>query len=254
MQVFENEKFGKVRVIEIDGQPWWVLKDVCKALGLNSPHKVAERLDEDERNQIPLIDNIGRNQKTAVITESGLYAVILRSDKPNAKAFRRWITSDILPSIRKHGAYIADETLRKMRDDSSFTNGLIKRLFDEQTQNNNLLEHIDKLAPKARYCDIILQCDSAIPISVIAKDYGMTAVMFNKLLHSLKVQYRSGGTWLLYNEHVGKGYAVSKTYYIRDRVSAIHTYWTQKGRKFIYELLKWRGILPQIEQTQNMGV
>ena len=115
IQVFENKELGKISVIEIDNQLWWVLKDVCVLLGLSSPHKVADRLDENERNQIPLIDGVGRKQNTAIINESGLYDVILRSDKPKAKAFRRWVTAEVLPSIRRHGAYILDEVLEGAR-------------------------------------------------------------------------------------------------------------------------------------------
>ena len=96
---------NEVRTVTIESEPWWVLKDVCNVLGLDSPHKVGNRLDEDERNQIPLIDSLGRQQKTTIINESGLYAVILRSDKPRAKPFRKWVTSEVLPTIRKTGAY-----------------------------------------------------------------------------------------------------------------------------------------------------
>lgn len=104
LQVFSYNG-SQVRTVEKNGQFWWVLKDVCEILQLDSPHKVAARLDEDERNLIPLIDNLGRNQKTTVINESGLYNVILRSDKPEAKPFRKWVTSEVLPSIRKTGTY-----------------------------------------------------------------------------------------------------------------------------------------------------
>lgn len=104
LQVFSYNG-SQVRTIEKNGQAWWVLKDVCDVLQLDSPHKVATRLDEDERNLIPLTDSLGRKQKTQVINESGLYNVILRSDKPEAKPFRKWVTSEVLPSIRKTGTY-----------------------------------------------------------------------------------------------------------------------------------------------------
>lgn len=104
MQIF-NYKNNEVRTFEIEGQPWWVLKDVCAALDLNSPHKVAERLDEDERNLIPVTDSLGRKQETTVINESGLYNVIFRSDKDKAREFKRWVTHEVLPAIRKTGTY-----------------------------------------------------------------------------------------------------------------------------------------------------
>ena len=108
LQVFQYHD-RELRTLQMDGEPWFVLKDVCQVLNLGSPHKVAERLDEDERNQIPVTDSLGRLQDTTIINESGLYAVILRSDKPEAKPFRKWVTSQVLPSIRKHGGYIAGQ-------------------------------------------------------------------------------------------------------------------------------------------------
>lgn len=106
LKVFEYEDH-EVRTVEKDGETWWVLKDVCNVLGLAEPHRVATRLDEDDRTQMTVTDSLGRNQDTIVINESGLYAVILRSDKPEAKPFKRWVTHKVLPSIRKTGAYMA---------------------------------------------------------------------------------------------------------------------------------------------------
>ena len=100
-----NYESSEIRTIQKDGEPWFVLADVCKVLELSSPHKVADRLENDERNQIPVTDSLGRYQNTAIINESGLYTVILRSDKPQAKPFRKWVTSVVLPSIRKTGSY-----------------------------------------------------------------------------------------------------------------------------------------------------
>ena len=99
-----NYESSEIRTVQINGEPWFVLSDVCKVLELSSPHKVAERLDGDEkgRNQIPTLGGV---QEMAVVNESGLYTVILRSDKPQAKPFRKWVTSEVLPSIRKHGSY-----------------------------------------------------------------------------------------------------------------------------------------------------
>ena len=104
LKVFTYQE-TQVRTIQKDGEPWFVLKDVCQVLDLGSPHKVADRLDEDERNQIPLTDGLGRQQETTIISESGLYTVILRSDKPEAKPFRRWVTHEVLPAIRRTGTY-----------------------------------------------------------------------------------------------------------------------------------------------------
>jgi prophage antirepressor-like protein len=111
---FYNER--KVRTVIKNGEPWFVLKDVCEIIGLSSPHKVVERLDEDERNQIPLTDNLDRRQNTTVVSEAGLYKVILRSDKPEADRLMRFITHEVLPSIRKFGAYITPEKLSELEN------------------------------------------------------------------------------------------------------------------------------------------
>jgi hypothetical protein len=112
VQIFENKEFGQIRIVEKDGQPWWVLKDVGGALGLSDTSRIAERLDCDELTRVQLVSG-GQNRSMYAVSESGIYAVILRSDKkPKAKDFRRWITGVVLPSIRKHGAYITEETAR----------------------------------------------------------------------------------------------------------------------------------------------
>ena len=104
LQVFRYQD-NEVRTVEVNGEPWFVLKDVCAVLGLSTPARVAERLDSDEVSQTHLTDSLGREQETTIINESGLYNVILRSDKPEAKPFRKWVTSEVLPTIRKTGGY-----------------------------------------------------------------------------------------------------------------------------------------------------
>lgn len=135
LQVF-NYNGNEVRTIQKDGEPWWVLKDVCEVLGLSSPHKVFDRLDEDEkgRNQIP---TPGGEQEMTVINESGLYNVILRSDKPEAKPFRKWVTSEVLPSIRKHGAYMTPETLEQAILNPDMMIKLCTALKDEQDKKRS---------------------------------------------------------------------------------------------------------------------
>lgn len=250
IRIFENEDFGKIRVVDIDGLPWWILKDVGDALGLTDTSRIAERLDSDELTRVKLVSG-GQNRQMYAVNESGLYAVILRSDKPKAKDFRRWITHEVLPSIRKHGAYIADTVLEEMARNQEFTESLIHTLQTERLKRSALLERLEKIAPKAHYCDILLQNSGAVQASIIAKDYGMSAVSFNKLLHGLKIQYKIGETWLLYKKYADKGYTVTRTYHINDDTAAIHTYWTQRGRLFLYDFLKFYGIIPEAEKAQN---
>ena len=247
VQIFESNEFGTVRVVEQEGQPWWVLKDVCKALGLSDARRVSERLDDDELSGVRLHSG-GQMRNMYAVNESGLYAVILRSDKPQARAFRKWLTSEVIPAVRRHGAYITADTLAQMQADSNFTEELLERLSAEQVRNSALEERVESLQAKAHYHDTILQSPKALPISVIAKDYGMSAFAFNKLLHELGVQYKVGGVWLLYKEYANCGYTVSKTYLVGDEEISVHTYWTQLGKRFLYSLLEWYGLLPEAER------
>jgi len=271
IQVFANKEFGEIRTVKIDGQTWLVLKDVCNALGIKKHRDTASRLDEDERGSVR-VDTLGGRQTVTVISESGLYAVILRSDKPNARAFRKWVTSEVLPTIRKHGGYITDELLAQIADKDEEIKGFVRALAKERRERKNdnkrfdemcvtLKEGFDELkedcdtledciraiAPKAEYCDIILQCQNAIPVSVIAKDYGMTAAKFNKLLHSVGIQYKIGGTWLLYQKYSGCGFTETNTY-LSDKKATVHTRWTQSGRRLIYDVLGEHGVSPECER------
>jgi len=249
LQVFESKEFGKIRVIEKDGQPWFIGKDVTDILGYeNGSRDINRHVDCDDRQNYRNGTSEINNRGVTIINESGLYSLILSSKLPEAKKFTRWVTSEILPSIRQHGAYITDDTLRKMREDDGFTDSLIRRLSDEKAKNNVLLDKLEQFAPKARYYDIILQCENAVQTSIIARDYGMTCAAFNKLLHGLRVQFKIGDCWLLYRDYANKGYTITRTFYVSDKLSKIHTYWTQSGRRFLYDLLRWHGIFPEAEK------
>lgn len=253
-----NYESSEVRTVQMNGEPWFVLADVCKVLELSSPHKVAERLDGDEkgRNQIPTLGGV---QEMAVVNESGLYTVILRSDKPQAKPFRKWVTSEVLPSIRKHGAYMTEQTLERALTSPDFLIELATQLKAEQEQRKQLEttvavqeQQIAELQPKASYYDVVLNCKDLLSITSIAKDYGKSGVWLNRYLHENGVQYKQGQNWLLYQKYAEKGYTSTKTQTFNgmdgQQHTKVHTYWTQKGRLFIYDLLKANGLLPLIEQ------
>ena len=257
LQIF-NYEGNRVRTIQRDGEPWWVLKDVCAVLELGSPHKVAERLEEDERNQTPLVDAIGRRQEMTIVSEAGLYSVILRSDKPEARQFKRWVTHDVLPAIRRHGVYARDELL----DNPDLMIAVLQALKFERSHNAVLEERaavqgwlIAAMKPKAAYYDVILACPDAVAVSVIAKDYGWSAIHMNAFLHELGVQYKQSGIWLLYQKYAGHGYACSRTHehagHGGEPHATVHTYWTQKGRLFLYSLLKDHGVLPLVERGES---
>lgn len=259
LSVFENEQFGSVRVvgIEKDGQtePWFVATDVCMALEISNPTVALARLDNDERSKF----NLGRQGFTNIVNEPGLYSLVLGSRKPEAKAFKRWITHEVIPSIRKHGGYIAGQEDLSERELLAMAlvvanNVLVereKRLAKLRTENKEQKAQIEEMKPKVNYTDCVLNSPELTTIRVIAQDYGMTAVAFNKLLHELGVQYKQGKTWILYANYAGKGYVQSKTHLSRGNDGKDHnhswTYWTQKGRFFLHELLHEHGIYPVTE-------
>jgi len=248
LQIFENEEFGKVRVLEIDGVPWFVGRDVTVALGYeNGSRDINRHVDAEDRQNYRNGTSEINNRGVTIINESGLYALILSSKLPSAKLFKRWVTSTVLPSIRKHGAYITDEILEEAIKSQEFAFELLQKLQAEKGKTAALLDKVETLAPKARYYDIVLQSKGVVQVSVIAKDYGMSAVAFNRLLHDLRIQYRVGGTWVLYQRFADKGYTKSRTYYTASGGCVIHTYWTQAGRLFLYDALGESGILPLME-------
>lgn len=247
-----NFKGQDVRTIIINNVPWFVGKDVASILGYVGTNKAIRTHVDDEDKGVTKMDTPGGNQETIIINESGLYSLILSSKLEKAKEFKRWVTSVVLPSIRKNGMFVTDEllknpdfaiaTFQKLKEEMM----LRERVQEELAQKNQIIQ---ELQPKATYYDLILQSESLVAISVIAKDYGMSARKMNDLLHKMKVQFKQGSTWLLYQKYSDKGYTQSKTHTIDAEQSKMHTYWTQKGRLFIYDLLKNKGILPLIEQN-----
>lgn len=256
-----NYGSSEIRTVEKDGEPWFVGKDVAEVLGYAKPlNALATHVDEDDSLKWGLIDNMGRMQNTIVINESGLYSLILSSKLPNAKKFKRWVTSEVLPTIRKHGAYMTEQTLERAITSPDFLIELATQLKAEQAQRKQLEttvavqnQQIAELQPKASYYDVVLNCKDLISIGKIAKDYGWSAQKLNEYLHKHGVQYKQGKTWLLYQKYAGMGYTSTKTHTYhgddgREHAAEPHTYWTQKGRLFIYDLLKSDGVFPLIER------
>jgi len=254
VQIFENQEFGEIRVVEVDGQPWFVGKDVADVLGYANYRQALKSNVDKEDKGVHSMDTLGGKQKITTINESGLYCLILSSKLPTAKAFKRWVTADILPSIRKHGAYIVPDTLKRMREDQSFAGDLLKVLTDAQKINQALVGFVEVMRPKADYYDAIVQCPYALPVTIIAKDYGMTAQEFNILLYSLGIQFRCHKTWVLYAKYADLGYTLTKTRLVKDEQVPIHTQWTQAGRRFLYERLKQYGILPTAQMLMAGSV
>ncbi|PER85826.1 DNA-binding protein [Bacillus thuringiensis] len=259
LQVFNNEEFGQVRTVVQGEDVWFVAKDVAEVLGYNNTSKAIQmHVDEDEKADLPIWDGRqNRNQK--VINESGLYSLILSSKLPSAKKFKKWVTSEVLPSIRKHGAYMTPNTINALLQDPDLIIGLASQLKQEQQarqiaeqKNLMLTQQIAENASKITYLDQILQSQDTVTVSQVAADYGLSAMKLNKILNDEKVQYKVNNQWLLYSKHQNKGYTKSKTVDVvhtdGSRSVKMNTRWTQKGRIFIHELLKKRGIIPEMDR------
>lgn len=243
--VFERED---IRIVTKNEQPWFVGKDVATVLGFkNSRDAINTHVFEDDKG-VDLIDTPGGKQNMTLVNESGLYALIFGSRLKSAIKFKRWVTSEVLPTIRKHGMYATTDTLTEMINDPDTAIKLLITIKEEREQRLIAEQRVNELQPKATYYDLILQNKTLLSVSQIAKDYGMSATKLNAVLHELGVQYKQGGTWLLYQHHADKGYTQSTTHIIDDGRSKLLTKWTQVGRLFIYDLLKDNGIIPMIER------
>ncbi|HFI0171052.1 TPA: phage antirepressor KilAC domain-containing protein [Streptococcus suis] len=254
LQIFKNEQFGEVRTADIKGEVYFNLNDCCKILELSNPRKTLERLNPKG---VTTSDTLtaGGIQQANFINESNFYKLVFQSRKPEAEKFADWVTSEVLPSIRKHGMFATDELL----DNPDFAIATLQKLKEEreakrilQEQNEVLTLELRETKPKAEYYDLMLANKGLIKTSEIAKNYGRSAQSFNKLLNKLKVIYKQGDTWLPYAKYQTHNYVQLEPFAYknskgRDDVK-MRTKWTMKGHIFLYELLKKHGILPLIEQ------
>ena len=255
LQIFENKEFGKIRTVEINNEPYFVGKDVADILGYtNTPKAIRDHVDDEDKLTERIVLS-GQSRDMFVINESGLYSLILSSKLPTAKKFKRWVTSEVLPSIRKHGMYATDELIAN----PDIAIAAFQALKEEREQRqllqfecNKQKQIIGELKPKADYTDIILQSKSLVTVTQIAKDYGMSGTAMNEMLHNYGVQYKQSGQWLLYSKYHNNGFTHSETVTITHSDgrtgTVMNTKWTQKGRLFIYNLLKSYGVLPVIER------
>ena len=254
LQVYKNAEFGSVRTTTIGGQPYFVGKDVAGILGYSNTRKaLIDHVDEEDKG-VTKCDTLGGKQDLVIINESGLYSLILSSKMQNAKKFKRWVTNEVLPAIRKHGLYATDDLIAN----PDLAIAVFTALKEEREKNKELMaavaigqQQIAEMKPKATYYDVVLKCRDAVNISVIAKDYGWSAMRMNEYLHEKGIQFKQGDIWLLYQKYAPNGYTKTNTHIYEDskgiKHTKVHTKWTQKGRLFIYEQLKADGIYPQIE-------
>ena len=256
---FHHEMFGDIRAIEKDGEPWFVGKDVAEALGYSNASKaVMVHVDEEDKQKVMLkADSQNGNVVTAttLINESGLYSLVLSSKLPQAKQFKRWVTAEVLPSIRRHGAYATAPTIEKIIASPEFGIALLKNLQQEQLMRREAEQRVRKLQPLADYTALILACPETVSVSQVAQDYGMSAVAFNRILNRAGIQYSVGGQWVLYAAYKDRGLVQSYTFNYRHNDGTdgckMYTRWTQRGRLFLYDILKKIGIIPMIEKKTD---
>lgn len=281
LQIFDSAEFGKVRIVDVNDTPYFIGKDVCNAFGDTNHNRSLSRIDDEDKCIVDVVDNLGRVQKATAINESGLYTLLFTMQPKRAnndgvtdaypievqeridkvKRFKRWVTSEVLPSIARHGMYAIDDIV----NNPDLGIAILTQLKVEREKAKELQltvaikdQQIAEMKPKASYFDAVMQCKDAIPITIIAKDYGWSASKMNQFLKKKGVQYNLHGVWLLYQKYSNCGYTVSKPNVYTDSLGVqhtrMHTYWLQKGRLFIYDLLKADGILPIIERVDTISI
>lgn len=228
-KIFKSEEFGEVRTTVIDGEPWFVGKDVAEVLGYADPNKaIAMHVDEEDKLNDKTASSLGQRGGW-FINESGLYSLILSSNMPNAKRFKKWVTSEVLPSIRKHGIYATDNVIDNILNNPDFGIELLTKLKEERAarveaeKKNAILTHVNK----------------TYTMTEIAKELNLkSAVELNKLLAEKKVQYKVNGTWVLYSDYSNLGYEDIKQEVLDSGKVIYHRKITQMGRAFILGLFE----------------
>lgn len=250
---FSHDKFGNLEILIIDNKEYFPATDVARKLGYSNPHKaVSDHCKYLTKREVPHPQSAYKTIEKNFIPESDLYRLTISSKLPQAEEFERWVFEEVLPTIRRHGTYMTPETIEKVLTDPDTIIQLATRLKEEQTKRKLLENENRKLKPKATYHDLVLQSDTLLTVTQIAKDYGMGAPTLNRILYNLGIQYKKGHRWYLYHPYQNKGYTQSKTHLISADETKDHMYWTQKGRLFIYETLKKKkGILPIVEREQQ---
>ena len=236
MFIFHSEEFGAIRTISNEqGEPMFCAKDVAEALGYNNPLKAIRNHVDSEDKGVNELGTPGGTQKVIFINESGLYALILSSKLENAKRFKHWVTSEVLPSIRKQGGYMI------ARQDENDEVIMARALQIMQATLQRRDEQIAKLQPRADYADHVLDSVSCFTVTQIGKELNMTGHDLNRLLCEMRIQYVQSGQYLLYADYARQGLAKNRNfeYHNADGELKTRTYlvWTERGRDFIHRLL-----------------
>ena len=211
LMTFENAAFGKIRTITIDGEPWFVAVDVCKALQIANSRDALTRIDDDEKGVV-LTDTLGGKQEVTIVNEPGLYTLVLSSRKPEAKAFKRWITHEVIPAIRKYGGYMT------------------KSLLEQVLENPN--------KPKADYYDAFIHPESCTNIRATAKELKVPEKMFTAFLIRKRYLYRApSGGLMPYAKAADDGLFFVKDYIAVNGHQGVYTLVTPKGKALFLSML-----------------
>ena len=241
LKMFENQQFGKLRTVIINDEIWFVGKDVAECLGYSKARNaIASHVMNEDKKDAPIQGALGGTQNMTIINESGLYSLVFSSRLEGARQFKHWVTSEVLPSIRKHGAYMTPETIEKALLSPDFIIRLATKLKEEQEKNKKLQETIDDMEPKVEYYNKVANSDELLTVTVIAKAYGLNAQKLNKYLHEKKIQFKVGNTWCLYSKYKDMGLIRIITVPVtRNGYETTYTTmrWTHKGKLFIHNLL-----------------
>ena len=237
IKVFQNAAFGQIRTMQNEkGEPLFCAKDVAEALGYkNTRDALHKHVERDDVAKCDTIDSMGRTQLATFINESGLYALILSSKLPTAREFKHWVTSEVLPSIRKQGGYMVAHA------DESDEVIMARAMLIMQATLERRDKEIARLKPRAEYADHVLDSVSCFTTTQLAKGMGMTAQELNRLLCLHGIQYGQSGQYMLYAPYARQGLATNRIHSYHDMFGTVHTtsslVWTEKGREFIYHLL-----------------
>lgn len=257
LQIFNNPEFGEIRTLDENGVPLFCGNDVAKALGYAVPRKALfDHCKGVLKRNIPTNGGI---QEMSFIPESDIYRLVFSSKLPTAEKFTDWVTTEVLPSIRKHGAYMTPDTMQRFIADPDFAIGLLTALKDEQAKSRALEAENEKQSqlladyePKVQYLETILQSEGTMTTAQIAADYDMSAIQLNQILRDAGIQRKVNGQWILYRKYMGNGYTKSETINITRSDgrpdTKMHTRWTQKGRLMIHEVLTARGIKARMDK------
>ena len=259
-EIFSCAEFGNLTVLEIDNEPWFVGKEITEKLGYEHSSSAIRNHVDSEDTQVLKYRGCANSAQAKLwkgsdysdkklINESGLYSLVLSSKLEGAKRFKRWVTKDILPAIRKTGGYIPHNQNMSEAEIMAAAMQIANKTIEEQRkridmvekEKENLSNVIAGVAPTVEFAETILESNGTLTATQIGADYGISAIELNSILHEKGIQYKNNGQWILYAKYKDRGYVESKTFYIGNGDTRTRTVWTQKGRKFIHEILTEMG-------------